>query len=72
MGRDIVVSIETRYNGRFVDRIPVGKKLPAFVKSGPGAHSIFYKMGTGSFPDVKRPWLGIENPSHLALRLKKE
>jgi hypothetical protein len=29
-------------------------------------------MGTGSFPEVKRPRRGVDHPSHLAQRLKKE
>jgi hypothetical protein len=28
-------------------------------------------MGTGSFPGVKRPGCDVDNPPHLAARLKK-
>jgi hypothetical protein len=28
-------------------------------------------MGTGSFPEVKLPGLGVDHPPHLAPRLKK-
>ena len=42
------------------------------VQAGPGAHPSSYTVGTGSFPGVKRPGRGIDNPPHLAPRLKKE
>jgi len=29
-------------------------------------------MRTGSFPEVKRPGRGVDNPPHLAPRLKRE
>jgi len=29
-------------------------------------------MGTGSFPGLKRPELGVDHPPHLVPRLKKE
>jgi len=29
-------------------------------------------MGTGSFPELKRPGRGVGHPPHLAPRLKKE
>jgi len=29
-------------------------------------------MGTGSFPEVKRPGRGVDHPPHVAPRLKKE
>ena len=29
-------------------------------------------MGTGSFPGVKRPGLGVDHPPHLAPRLNRE
>ena len=31
-----------------------------------------YAVGTGSFPEVKRPGCGVDHPPHLAPRLKKE
>ena len=42
------------------------------AKTGPGAYPAPYTMGTGSFPGVKRPGRGVDNPPHLAPRLKKE
>ena len=38
--------------GRSGDRIPVGAKFTATVKTNPGAHSVSCTMGTGSFPGV--------------------
>jgi len=32
------------------------------VQTGPGAHSASYTMGTGSFPEVKRPERGVDYP----------
>jgi hypothetical protein len=42
------------------------------VQTGLGIHPASYKMGTGSFPGVKRPERGFEHPLHLAPRSKKE
>jgi len=40
--------------GRTVlDRMPVGTRFSAPVQTGPGAHPVFCKMGTGSFQGVK-------------------
>jgi hypothetical protein len=41
----------------------VGVKFSAPVQIGPGAHPASYKMGTGSFPGVKRPGRGADHPS---------
>ena len=60
--------------GRSGDRIPLeGEifRLP-LVQTGPGAHPGSYIIGAGSFPEVKRPGRGGDNPPHLAPRLKKE
>ena len=50
----------------------VGVRFSTPVQTGPGAHPASYKMGTGSFPGVKRPGRSIDHPSHLAPMLKKE
>ena len=39
--------------GRSGDRIPVGAKFSASFQTSPGAKPASYKMGTGSFPEVK-------------------
>jgi len=59
-------------DGRSGDRIPAEARISAPVQTGPGVHPASYTMGTGSFPEVKRPGRGVDNPHHLAMRLKKE
>jgi hypothetical protein len=39
-----------------------GARFFSPVHTGPGAHPASYKMGTGSFPGVKRPWRGVNHP----------
>ena len=54
--------------GQSRDRI----ELSAPVQTGPRAHPASFTTGTGSFPRVLRPGRGVDNPSHLAPRIKKE
>ena len=49
-----------------------GARLSAPVQTGPGAHPASCTIDTGYFPAVKRPWRGVDHPSRLAPRLKKE
>jgi len=42
------------------DRNPVGERFSATVQTGPGLYPVFYKMGTGSFPGVKRLERGVD------------
>jgi len=49
-----------------------GAKFCAPVQAGPGAHPASYTMDTGSFPGVKRPGRGVDNPPHPTPGLKKE
>ena len=42
------------------------------VWTGSRAHPASYTMGTGPFPGVKQPGRGVDQPPHLAPRLKKE
>jgi len=44
----------------------------ATVQTGPEAHPAYYIMGTGYFPEAKRPERGVDHPPHLEPRLKKE
>ena len=44
------------------DQIPVGARFSAPVQTGPGVHPASYKIGTGSFPGVKRPGRGAGHP----------
>ena len=50
-----------------------GSRFSAPVQTDPGAHPTSYTMGTKSFPGVKRPGRGIDNPPPpLVSKLKKE
>ena len=48
--------------GRFADRIPVGARFSTPVHKSCGAHPASYTIGNGSFPRVKRPGRGFNNP----------
>jgi len=50
---------------------PGGVSFPTPVPTGTGAYPASYTVGTGSLPGVKRPGRGVDNPPHLASRLKK-
>jgi hypothetical protein len=41
-------------------------------RTDPETHPASYTMGTGSFPWVKWPERGVDHPSHLASKLKKD
>ena len=43
-------------------RISVAARLSAPVQTGPGAHPVFYTVGTGSFQGLKRPGRGVDHP----------
>jgi len=49
-----------------------GARFLAPVQTGPEGHTASCTMGTGSFPGLKWPGRGIDNPPHLTSRLKKE
>jgi len=73
VGRDSSVVIATSlWAGRSGDRIPVGTGFYAPVQTGPGAHPASYIRGTGSFPGVKQPGLGVDYHPHLVPRFRKE
>ena len=65
-----------------VQRLPTGwtvrgsnpgrARFSAPIQTGLGAHPASCTKGTGSLPGVKRPGRGVDNPPHLAPRLKKE
>ena len=50
----------------------MGARSSEPIQIGPEAHPASYTMGTGSFPGVKRPGRGVDQPPHLTPRLKKE
>jgi hypothetical protein len=63
VGRDSSVGIATRYG---LDGPGIEYRLRAIfsapVQTSPEAHPVSYTMGTGSFPGVKRPGLGVDHP----------
>jgi len=60
--------------GRSGDRIPVEARFSATVQTGPGAHPASCKMGTGSFPGVKRSgvWRWPPTPSSAGVKERVE
>jgi len=50
----------------------VGARFPAPVQTASEAHPASYRMGTGSFPGIKRPGHAVDLPPHLAPRLMRE
>jgi hypothetical protein len=40
--------------------------------AGPGVHPASYTVGTGSFPGVKRPGRGIDNPPTSSAKVKEK
>jgi hypothetical protein len=57
--------------GRCGDRIPVGARFSAPGQTGRGTHPASYKMGIGSFPRVKRPGLGVDEPPPSGVEIKE-
>jgi len=49
--------------GRSRDRIPVVARFSAPVQKVPVAHTASYRMVTGLFLQVKRPWRGVDHPT---------
>jgi hypothetical protein len=45
--------------------------LTAPVQTGPEAHPASYTMGTGSFPEVKRPGRGVYHPLPSSAEVKE-
>jgi hypothetical protein len=75
VGQDNSVGIVTRYgmDGQGIES-QCGTKFSAPVQTGPGAHTASYTMGTGSFPGVKRPGLGVDHlpPSSAEVKERVE
>ena len=50
---------------------PGEERFSAPVQTGPGAHPASYTMGTGSFPEVKRPERGVDHPYPPSTEVKE-
>jgi hypothetical protein len=64
------------HSKRFVVRIPLRARDSMFsiaVKTGPGAHSASFLMGTGVLTqEVKRPNRGVDHPPPSSTEVKNE
>ena len=69
--RDSSVSIATRYGLEGPGSIAGKGEISAPVQTGPGAHPACCTMGTGSFPEEKRPGRGINQPSTYSAKVKE-
>jgi len=49
----------------------VGARFSAPFHTGPGMHSVSYIMGTGSFPEVKRPGRGVDHPPKSSAQVRE-
>jgi len=49
----------------------MGARLSAPVQTGPGAHPASYTMGTGFFPEVKRPGRGVDHTPPFSAEVKE-
>jgi hypothetical protein len=66
---DSTVGIATR--GRFGDRISVGPRFFLILLTGLGARPASYTVGTASFPEVKRPGHGVDQPHPSSAEVKE-
>ena len=64
MGWDSVVGIAIRYG-------MVGARFSAPVQTDPEAHPASSTMGTGSFPGIKRPERGADQPPPTSAEVKE-
>jgi hypothetical protein len=71
MGRDSSVIIATRYTLEGPGIEFRWRQVSASVQTGPGAHPVSYKMGTASFPGVKRPERGVDHPPPSSAEVKE-
>jgi hypothetical protein len=70
--RDSSVGIVTRYglDGPGIES-RWGTRFSSPFQTGPGAHPASYTMGAGSFPWVKRPRRGFDQPSPYSAEVKE-
>ena len=71
--RDSLAGIATRYglDGPGIES-RWGARFSASVQTVSEAHPASYAMSTGSFPGVKRLGRGVDHPTYLTSRFKKE
>jgi hypothetical protein len=67
-GRDSSVGIATRYG---LDDPGIEFRWGEIFHTGPGVHPASYTMGTGSFPGVKRPGGGVDQPPPSSPEVKE-
>ena len=66
------VGVATRYGlGRPGIEFRWGTRFSAPVQTGPAAHPASYTMGTGSFPELKRPGRGVDHPLPSSAEVKE-
>ena len=72
VGQDRSVGIETRYRleGRG-DRMSVGGRFSAPVKTGPVASPASYRLGSEKFLGVKRSGRGVDHPPPSSAEVKE-
>ena len=72
VGLDSSVGIATTLRaGRSRDRISVGSRFSAPVQTVAGAYPASYSMGTGSFPGVEQPKVGVDHPPPSSAEVKE-
>jgi hypothetical protein len=71
-GRNSSVGIATRYglDGTGI-KSRCETRFSAPVQTGPAYHTVSYIMGTGSFPGVKWPELGVDHPPPYRTKIKE-
>jgi hypothetical protein len=72
----LLLRLGSRYSdslraGRSGDRVPVGARFSAPVQTGPGTYPASCTMGTGSFPEVKQPGLGVDHPPPSSTKVRE-
>ena len=74
MGRDSSVGIATHYglDGPGIEsQCRGGARFSVPVQTGRKSHPTSYIMGAGSFPGVKRPGRGVDNPPPYRAEVKE-
>jgi hypothetical protein len=69
--RDSSVGIATRYGLDGPGIESCRSEISASIQTGPGAYPASYTTGTGSFPGVKRPRLGVDHPPPSSAKAKE-